>query len=50
MEDRVEGMKRLLGIPDHIVPSTLVRPWATQQRRSREWGRFIPDRVHLDGW
>ena len=48
-EERMEGFRRLLGIPEGIMPVSFVvigHPDEPQERADR----FLPDRVHENAW
>jgi len=48
-DDRVAGVRRLLSLPDYIVPLALVSlGYPAEQRLPAE--RYKPDRVHHNGW
>jgi len=49
MEDRVEGMRNLLGLPDHVIPLALV-PLGHPDQPSGRQDRFREDRVHRNRW
>jgi nitroreductase len=49
MEDRVEGMRKLLGLPDHVIPLALV-PLGHPDQPSGRQDRFRGDRVHRNRW
>jgi nitroreductase len=49
MEDRVRGMQRLLGLPDHVVPLALV-PLGHPDQPSGRKERFREDRIHRNRW
>ena len=48
-EDRVENMKKLLGLPEQIVPFSLVPLGFPDETKYAE-DRFDSSRVHLNGW
>jgi len=49
MEDRVAGMRKLLGLPDNIVPLSLV-PIGYPDEHPGPVNRFDAARVHKDRW
>jgi len=49
LEERVSGFRRLLGLPEHIVPLSLVPIGFPAVRKPRE-DRFDPSRVHRERW
>jgi nitroreductase len=49
MEDRVQGMRRLLGLPEHVIPLALV-PLGHPDQPSGRQERFREDRIHRNGW
>lgn len=49
IEERVVGMRRLLGLPEHVVPLALVPIGHPDQTAGRE-ERFRRDRVHRNHW
>ena len=48
-EQRVEGMRRLLEIPPHIIPIALVA-LGYQAEDKKPTDRFLPARVHRNSW
>jgi nitroreductase len=48
-EDRVAGLRRLLALPDHIVPLALV-PVGFPADPPLQVDRFDPTRIHEDRW
>ncbi len=48
-EDRMAGYRGLLGIPDRVVPHSLVVLGYAAERRPAE-DRYRPDRVHENRW
>jgi nitroreductase len=48
-EERVEGVRQLLGLPEHIVPLSLVAVGYPAEFPP-EVDRFDPSRVHHDRW
>lgn len=49
MQDRVDGFRALLGLPDHVMPLGLIVLGHPNQNPKSE-SRFREDRVHLDRW
>lgn len=49
LEDRVQGFRRLVGVPDHVVPFALVPVGFPAVRKPRE-DRFDRSRIHRDRW
>lgn len=49
MEDRVQGMQRLLGLPAHVIPLALVPLGHPDQPAGRR-DRFREDRIHHNRW
>ena len=49
LEDRVAGVRKLLGLPEHIVPLSLV-PLGFPDEQPGRADRFIADRVHHGRW
>jgi nitroreductase len=48
-EDRITGIRQLLGLPDHIIPmSGIAIGWPAEQPESRT--RYRQERVHLEKW
>jgi nitroreductase len=48
-EQRIEGLRRLLNLPEHVVPhSLIVLGYPAEQPGRQE--RFRPDRVHHNRW
>ncbi len=49
MEDRVTAARKLLGIPEHVVPLCIISVgWPGEEKPPA--GRFREDRVHRDRW
>lgn len=48
-QDRIEGFRRLLGLPKHVTPHSLI-PLGYPAQPPRQEERFRPDRVHRNGW
>jgi nitroreductase len=49
MEDRVAGLKRLLSLPEHVVPLCMVSMgWPAEQKTATL--RYLEERVHYDKW
>ena len=49
MEDRVAGMRNLLGLPEHIIPLSLIPVGFPAEQPGRA-DRFDASRVHKDRW
>jgi nitroreductase len=49
MEERVEGMRRLLGLPEHVIPLALIPIGYPAQKAGRQ-DRFREERIHNDRW
>lgn len=49
MQDRVDGFRQLLGLPEHVVPLGLVVLGHPNQHMKSE-PRFREDRIHRDRW
>lgn len=49
MEDRVAGMRKLIGLPEEVIPLALV-PIGYPAERPSPADRFLQDRVHRDRW
>lgn len=47
--DRVEGLRKLLGLPDHVVPLALV-PIGKPAEEPAPEDRFEPEKIHRNGW
>lgn len=48
-QDRVDGLRKLLGIPAHVVPFALVPIGRPAEHKGRE-DRYDPSRVHRNRW
>jgi len=48
-EDRVSGLRNLLGLPDHIMPLALI-PIGHPDEKKPPSDRFDPARIHYDKW
>ena len=48
-EDRVEGLKKLFSLPEHIVPFSLI-PIGRAGEEKAPNNKFFPERIHRNGW
>jgi len=48
-EERIEGLRKLLNLPDHVIPLALV-PVGYPDEQKPPADRFNEDRVHYNGW
>lgn len=48
-QERVEGMKKLLGLPEHVIPLALVALGHPAEQKPPAQ-RFAPERVHRNHW
>jgi nitroreductase len=48
-EDRVKGIRKLLGIPEHVIPMALIPIGYPAEKKQKE-NRFNNSRVHYDHW
>lgn len=48
-EERISGLRHLLGIPDHVVPVSLVAIGHPAESKAPA-RRYSPGRVHRNGW
>jgi nitroreductase len=49
VEERIKGMRSLLGIPDHVVPLSMVSIGHPGEKKAPP-SRFRQERVHRDRW
>lgn len=49
MEDRVKGMRKLLGLPETIVPLSIIPVGYPAEEKPRA-SRYDPSRVHYNRW
>ena len=49
IEERVRGLRQLLGLPENIIPFALV-PIGHPDEEKRPLDRYDEERVHRDGW
>jgi|SRR5271157_1811419 len=49
VEERIRGMRSLLGIPDHVVPLSMVSIGHPGEKKAPS-SRFRQERVHRDRW
>jgi nitroreductase len=49
VEERIKGMRSLLGIPDHVVPLSLVSVGHPGEKKEPP-SRFREERIHRDRW
>ncbi|MCA1961449.1 MAG: nitroreductase family protein [Desulfomonile sp.] len=48
-EKRMEGLRKLLGIPEHVIPLCMVSlGWPAEKKAPPD--RFNPERVHSEKW
>ena len=48
-EDRVTGIRRVLGIPEHVVPFSLI-PVGYPGETKPPNDKFLAERIHRNGW
>ncbi|NOX53949.1 MAG: nitroreductase family protein [Planctomycetes bacterium] len=48
-EERMNGFRKMLGLPDNVIPHTLIPVGYPAERPATE-DRYRPDRVHRNGW
>jgi nitroreductase len=48
-EDRVAGLRKLLGLPESVTPLALISVGYPAERKPKA-DRYNPARVHTDGW
>lgn len=48
-EDRVRGLRKLLGIPEHVIPFSII-PIGYPAERKPPADRYADSRVHYDRW
>jgi len=48
-EDRIIGLKKLLNLPEHIIPFSLV-PIGYSEEINEDPERFNPDKIHYNKW
>lgn len=49
VEERIEAIRKLLNMPQHVVPVSLVSVGHPNENMRRE-DRYKPERVHFDHW
>jgi nitroreductase len=49
VEERINGIRKLLGIPSHVNPIALVSIGYPSEKMPRE-DRFRPERIHYERW
>lgn len=49
IEERVNGLRRLLGLPENVIPFALV-PFGHPDEEKKVVDRYDEGRVHRDGW
>jgi len=49
IEERVRGLRQLLGLPENVIPFALV-PIGHPDEEKRPLDRYDEERVHRDGW
>jgi len=48
-QDRVEGFRRLLGLPKNVIPHSLI-PLGYPAEQPPQEERYRPERIHRNGW
>jgi len=48
-EERVQGLRNLLGLPEHIIPLSLISLGYPVEKKSPS-KRYNPEKVHHNGW
>lgn len=48
-EQRVEGLRELLGVPEHVIPHSLLL-FGYPAESPPEIRRYLPDRIHRNRW
>lgn len=48
-EDRMAGARKLLNIPDHVIPLAIVPVGHPAEKKARD-DRFKPERIHKERW
>ncbi len=49
-EDRVDGIKKLLGLPDDVIPLAVISIGFPAEQKSPSVERFDENRIHLEKW
>ncbi len=49
VEERIKGLRELLGIPEHLIPLSMVALGRPAEKKNPP-NRFRPERVHQDRW
>ena len=49
-EDRVTGLKKLLNIPDDVIPLAVISIGFPAEKKSPSVERFDENRIHLEKW
>lgn len=49
VEERMEGLRKLLGIPGHVIPLSIVSVGNPAEKKEPS-DRFKPERIHYDQW
>ena len=49
IEDRVVGLRKLLDIPEHVIPFALISIGYPAEQKPRA-DRYTPSRIHHDRW
>lgn len=49
VQERIEGMRKLLGIPEHVIPFSLVALGHSAEEKE-PCDRYMPERVHKERW
>ncbi|MEI8183120.1 MAG: nitroreductase family protein [Desulfomonile sp.] len=49
VEERIQGLRALLGIPYHVIPLSMVSLGYPAEKK-RPPSRFNPDRIHVEKW
>lgn len=49
VEERIEGLRRLVGMPDHLIPLSMVSLGYPAEKKDPP-ARFRPERIHHERW
>ncbi len=49
VEERIEGLRKLLGMPDHVIPLSMVSLGVAAEKKDPP-ARFKTERIHYENW
>ena len=50
VQHRVDGLKKILNLPEHIIPLTVISVGYPAETKPAATDRFEPEKIHYDRW